>query len=343
MKQLMISLDKQIADPYSRVAERMIGYGEFHELHILIPDTEAKKEFSLSTDVWVEKTGGFKLFQFFRLFTRGSSLIRKYDIRFITTQDPFFTGFVGLLLRMRRRRKFKKKSEKRQVKLEVQLHGDFYGSDYYKKKAGLKAFFQYWLGRLVVLRCADKIRVVSRRIKNSLIEMGIPKSKIRVRPIAVTLKNFTPVLGRSTLKSRYNFDKVFLWVGRMEPVKNLFFLIDIFEQVVEEKPTWGLVLLGNGSEEKELQKKVKELELEFNIRFEPWAHDPTDYFKSADCFLFPSHNEGYGLVIKEAISADLPVIMNDVGIAQYEVKASDKVKILPVNDEEKWIQALLSI
>ena len=209
MKQLMISLDKQIADSNSRVAHRMISYGTEHDLYILIPDFEAKKIFELSSRVRVETTGGSKLQQFYRLITRGQDIINRYGLNFITTQDPFFTGLVGLALRTRRRSQFRTKKEKRQVKLEVQIHGDFYGSDFYKRRAGIKAKVQYYIGKWIVLRYADKIRVVSRRIKNNLVEMGLAKSKVRVRRIPTFLNYAESVGGMSTLKERNSFDKVF--------------------------------------------------------------------------------------------------------------------------------------
>ena len=45
----------------------------------------------------------------------------------------------------------------------------------------------------------------------------------------------------------------------------------------------------------------------------------------------------------EAHAAGCPVIMNDVGVANYELKPSEKIKISPVNDKEAWIKAIKSV
>jgi glycosyltransferase involved in cell wall biosynthesis len=333
MKQLMISLDKQIAQEGSRVADRMEFYGEQDELFILVPDYQSKAEFRLGDRVRVELVGGnSKFIQGWRVFKRGSALIKKYDINFVTTQDPFFTGLVGVLL----------KFFNRGIKLEIQLHGDFYSSDYYKDNH----FFRYLLSRIII-KSADKIRVASHRNKETLVEkFKIDKRRVRIKPVTVNYDGFRNYkISENVLRKRYPgvHGKIFLWLGRMEPVKNLSFLIDVFKDVVEERPDWILVLAGEGSLKSELVEKVRNLNLEKNICFESWTQDPTPYYKSADCILLPSLSEGYSLVAMEAHAAGTPVIMTDVGVANYELKPGPKVTIVPVGDKDKFVQAILKI
>ena len=162
MRQLMISLDKQIAQEGSRVANRMELYGKQDELFILIPDRLSKAEFMLGDKVHVEVVGGSnKLIQGYRVFRRGRELIKKHNIIFVTTQDPFFTGLIGVFLKFFRRR----------IKLEIQLHGDFFGSDYYRDNH----LIRYFLCRINI-KIADKVRVASRRSKESLIKKLIMRT-----------------------------------------------------------------------------------------------------------------------------------------------------------------------
>jgi glycosyltransferase involved in cell wall biosynthesis len=117
-------------------------------------------------------------------------------------------------------------------------------------------------------------------------------------------------------------------------------LVDVFEGVVKQK-NHLLLIVGDGVE---LQKlKAKSNKLQANVKFETWTNDPISYLKTADCLLFPSRSEGYGLVAMEASAVGTPIIMNSVGVANYELKPSEKVKILPINDKEKWIKAILEI
>src|SRR3989338_9807896 len=134
MRTLMISLDKQILDPQSRVAGRMKEYGMQDELYILIPHHE-RKEVELSSTVHVVATGGNKIVQLARLAKMGKAVMREKNIEAITTQDPFFTGWIGLWLK-----------KQRGIPLEVQLHGDFYSTDYYRKSG-----FMNWIDRKSVV------------------------------------------------------------------------------------------------------------------------------------------------------------------------------------------------
>lgn len=340
----MISLDKNILDKNSAAAKRMVAYGAQSDLFIIVPHTQ-KQIIELSEKVKGFATGGNKIQQFFRLKKIGKEILQKNKISaqggpvsgwdLITTQDPFFTGLVGVCLR-----------QKTGVKLEVQLHGDFFSSDYYKK-SGCKNWLQYYIAKFLVIKKADKLRVVGERIKKSLLNLGIEENKIEVRPIAINEElisakggNYQPKIN---LHAKYpNYEKIFLSIGRLDSVKNIIFLIDVFAQVVKEKPNYLLLIVGDGVEKNKLQEQVNNFGLENNIKFENWTQDSISYIKTADCVLFPSLSEGYGLVAMEATAAGTRLIMNDVGVANFELKPSKKVKIVPL-DKEVWIKEILTI
>ncbi len=338
MRQLMISLDRKIIEE-SRVAQRMKEYGNKDKIFILIPGPTKKMNTSISENVKVEMISGSKFVQFFSLIWKGLQYVSSNDVTFITTQDPFFTGLVGLLIR------FFSSVLLKDITLEVQLHGDFYSNSYYKKS------IRYFLGKFVIKR-ADKIRVASKRARVSLenrTDLKIGKGKVRIKPVFIDERSFVDYGGeKNYLRKRYhtiNTGKIFLWVGRMEPVKNLEFLLNIFVKAVKQwgHSDWLLVLVGEGSQRKELEDIVdKSGLLNTNIQFESWTEEPVKYYKSADCLVFPSLSEGYGQVPMEAYYSGCPVIMSDVGVANYELKPSDRVKILPF-DERAWIEAMSKI
>lgn len=331
MRQLMISLDKKILDPRSDAAKRMINYGVDHSLHIIIPDAQ-RQALVLSPAVTAESSGGDnKLAQLWRLYLAGKSWLKASPAEMITTQEPFFLGLAGYWL-----------SRELRVPLEVQLHGDFYGSDYYLR-SGLMNLVRWYLGKFV-LRRANRVRAAGWRIKKSLSTLGIEENKIIVRPVKIdaeAIKNYQPKF--DPYRQFLTAEKIFLALGRLEPIKNISWLVDVFAEAVKNKPNYFLIIVGAGLEHSKLQAKIANLKLEPNVKIEPWTDDPWSYLKSADCLLFPSLSEGYGLVAMEANAAGCPVIMNDVGVANYELKASEKVKILPINDREKWVEAILKI
>ena len=327
----MISLDKKILDPTSAVAKRMVGYGQENELFILIPHSR-QQEIVLSPTVRVYSTGGNKIQQYFRLKKMGLKLIQENKIRFITVQDPSFSGNVGLWLK-----------KKTMATLEIQLHGDFYGSDFYKRN--LKDLIAYFLFGKRNIRRADKVRVVGERINKSLSGLGVEKQKVYVKPIPIFEGDRLVTRQQRDIKLDFSgFEKYFLFAGRLEDVKGIGWLIEIFDLIVNEYGRkFFLFVLGEGSQRAALEKIVNEKKLDGYLRFKGWTDTTQQYYKSVDCVLYPSQSEGYGLVPLEAVAAGTKVIMTDVGGANYELKPSDRVQIVPVGDKEAFIMAMLKI
>ncbi len=309
----MISLDKNILLQDSLVTRRMIGYGKEKELFIIIPSRD-RRTFDISETVHVQSTGGNRVVQFFRLLLIGRRLIKEKKIDEITAQDPLYVGLAGVCLK-----------KMCGIKLEVQMHGDFLGG-YYGKR---------WVVKMS-LHNADTIRVVGERIRQSILPLGIAPEKIIVRPVnnTVEIVTSTPVDVHQAYPA---YEKIFLVLGRLESVKNVLWLINVFKDAVGDKK-YLLLIVGKGSQQAAVQQQVGE-----SVVLEQWTDHPYEYIKSADCVLFSSLSEGYGLVPMEAHALGTPVIMNDVGVAHFELRPSDKVKIIPVSDREAWVQAIRSV
>ncbi|MFH1286456.1 MAG: glycosyltransferase [Candidatus Magasanikbacteria bacterium] len=327
MNILMISLDRGVAQKGSSVLNRIIKEYKEDTLHILVPHSEDFQN-TPHERVHVLGFGGNKMKQFFSILKSGRKIVQSNHIDLITVQDPFFIGFIGLLLR-----------KKRNIPVEVQVHGDFFGSEYYRR-GSLWNRLRYLLGKMVIKK-AEKIRVVSQRIAESIRTMEIKKEKISIRPIKVDTHVIQAHEPKINLHSKYSgFEKIFLVLGRLEKEKNISWLIDVFSEVLGYEKNYLLLIVGRGSEKGALQAQVKRLGLQEFILFEGWTDDPYSYLKTADCLLFPSLAEGYGMVVIEALSAGCPVIMSDVGVAGHEVQSSASVTIVSVGDTEAFLEAI---
>ena len=328
MPQLMISLDKKILDPQSAVARRMIQYGEKDSLHIIIPCSE-KKEVQLSPQVRAVGSGAAsKWRQWGRLYAMGEEYLKKNKVDIISAQDPFFIGLTAVWLG----RQF-------HCPTEIQVHGDFYSSEYYRRSGGLN-WMRFQIGKYV-LRRANRVRVVGQRVKRSLIEkLGIAESKIILRPVS----GRPPADAQFDLHQRYfQFNKIFVVIGRLDPVKNIPWLLGVFKLVTNQMPGCGLIIVGNGPQKLLLQKLAQNLRLDQQTIFTGWTDEVWSYMKTADAVLFPSLSEGYGLVPMEAVQAGAKVIMTDVGVANYELKPSDQVRIVPVGDKDAFIKEMFAV
>ena len=103
-----------------------------------------------------------------------------------------------------------------------------------------------------------------------------------------------------------NFEKVFVSSGQLIERKNYISLVKEWKKFPEN---YGLFLIGDGNQKREIEKLIKEENLK-NVVLTGFLQREKmfDYFKAADCFLFPSKQDIYGHVINEAFSQGVPVI-----------------------------------
>ncbi|MDP1845632.1 MAG: glycosyltransferase family 4 protein [Candidatus Moranbacteria bacterium] len=180
----------------------------------------------------------------------------------------------------------------------------------WKTRPGNKAtnFFGYYSQRFsfwLIKKKADKIISVSDFSKNQLVKAGFPESKINVSSNGIDIEYF-----ESIKKIETAYDGVFL--GRLNRSKGIFDLIRIWKKVCDELPQARLAIIGGGREEtkKILLKKIRNYNLEKNIDLLGFLEDKKAHqiLKSGKVFLFPSHEEGWGIAIAEAMACGLPVV-----------------------------------
>jgi len=246
---------------------------------------------------------------------------KKIKATTITTQDPFESGWTGLKLK-----KIKK------IPLEVQIHTDIF-SPYF---SGFQNKVRKFLARTVLAK-ADKIRVVSNRIRDSLVERWPAlATKIEVRPILVDIDKIKNATVKVNLHDKYRqFSKIILMASRLTKEKNIDLAIEAMPMILTKMPKVGLIIVGSGPEEEILKSKADKLK--DNIIFEPWSDDLPSYYKTADLFLNTSLFEGYGMTLVEAKAVGCPIVSTDVGVAK-EIGA----KIIPHFDPKLVAQEIIA-
>lgn len=134
---------------------------------------------------------------------------------------------------------------------------------------------------------------------------------------------------------------VFANVGRLHPDKDQKTLISAFAKVAAKLPNAILVILGKGRLEQNLKQQVKELQLQDRVLFPGVVPHAVNYFKAFDSFVLSSDYEPFGMVLLEAIIAEVPVIATDAGGAREIIK--DKRWLFKVADVNKLTELMLAI
>ncbi len=129
-------------------------------------------------------------------------------------------------------------------------------------------------------------------------------------------------------------------VGRFFEPKNHTFLVEVFSEINKKNENAHLVLVGDGVLRKEIEEKIRTLNLENKVSFLGNRLDIADLLSAFDVFLFPSLWEGLPLTLIEAQSAELPCFVSDT--ITKDIHCSNLMTYLPLDiGAEKWADCIL--
>jgi len=331
MKIVSISLDKELfSNTHPEVIQRHLDYSHYFDTYSIIvftlkgflPKSAPPKLQVIPTNCLL-RLGYYPktLWLFLKLY-------KKNSIDLITTQDPFLTGFIGLIIKI-----FFK------IPWCCQIHFNI-ESPFWKKEKLLHRLF--YVCCPFILKQADVIRVINKETKKILIHKGIPESKIVIAPVPLDLSFFKkpPVE-----QSPFNFDSQFkhiLFVGRLSYEKNVILLLKVFSDILKRFNTVTLHIIGKGPLESKVKKYVYENNLENNVIF--YGHLNQKHLKQLyfQChfLILPSLYESFGRVIVEAAMAKKPTLTFENGNILTGTK--DHGLLLPLKQaEEELREAIL--
>ena len=227
---------------------------------------------------------------------------RGYQI--VTTQDPFITGILGLF--------YKKKFG---IKLHVQNHSNFIDNYNWIKENRFINNTLNFIAKKVVLPNADRLRVVNTFEKQVYInKLNISEKIIDVAPIAVNQifsKNISEKeISKFNKKYQIKSNTVKIgWAGRFVKLKRLDYLFELVSSIKKDLDL-QLILAGDF---KNSEFDLEYLENKYSVKpiytgqLQP--NELVKFYHTLDVFVLTSEYEGYGLVLKEALNTDCPVLV----------------------------------
>ena len=127
-------------------------------------------------------------------------------------------------------------------------------------------------------------------------------------------------------------DRRVLWIGRLEPQKDLALALAVMRHLRDAQ----LTVIGDGAQ--------RGLLAGTNVRHIPAVADVTPYLAEADALLITSRYEGGPAVAIEALAMGVPVVSTDCSFLLHEVLTIPQAgRIVPSRDPQQLAQALRGV
>ena len=138
-----------------------------------------------------------------------------------------------------------------------------------------------------------------------------------------------------------------LYVGKIEPRRNVYFLVDLFISLEKEYPETELIIVGDG-EKKYVQNFLDEISPYIKagkIRYFKRAtqKELVSVYKNSNLFIFTSNYEIFGMVLLEAMYFGLPVISSMNGGASVLIQEDKNGYIMQGFQIELWKERIVEI
>jgi glycosyltransferase involved in cell wall biosynthesis len=193
-------------------------------------------------------------------------------------------------------------------------------------------------------RRAARIIAVSENTRADVMRLyGVPGERVQVVPHGVDARFFPrPASEVAEFKRAHSLpDHFILFVGTLEPRKNLVKLIEAFSNLQSRISNLKLILAGGkGWYYDQIFAAVERLDMQDEVI---WAgYVPTDdlplWYNSADVFAFPSRYEGFGMPLLEAMACGTPVVTSNA--SSLPEVAGDAALLVPPDDVGALADAL---
>ncbi|MBD2654651.1 glycosyltransferase family 4 protein [Synechocystis sp. FACHB-383] len=156
----------------------------------------------------------------------------------------------------------------------------------------------------------DKVIVFSRLQRNLLLKLGVPRQRLAIIPNGVAVERYCP--GENDLKKQYQAERLFIYLGRIAPEKNVEALLKGWK-FSDMGPHCKLLMVGDGILKSTLQTHYGP---EMGVHWLGFVADELtriQLLRAADAFILPSLVEGLSLSLLEAMACGTACLATDAG------------------------------
>jgi glycosyltransferase involved in cell wall biosynthesis len=176
----------------------------------------------------------------------------------------------------------------------------------------------------IIRRWFEKIFVINEHTRLRLIELGFQPARVHLTRCVVDVP--------SDVASRPLADKdlSIVFCGRLVKQKGVFDFLKVCERLQREDPKFSAVMIGSGPEQPAIEREIRARNLRVRLTGFVSEHEKANLVASARLFVFPSYEEGWGIVISEAFALGTPVLA--YGLDIYREIFGSLVQVSPLGD-----------
>lgn len=178
-----------------------------------------------------------------------------------------------------------------------------------------------------------------------------PAEKIKVIPLGFDLAPFheKALTQRTNTRTEYKLEDdtvAIAIVGRLAPIKNHGFFLDVIEEVfAQSNQKLKVFIVGDGPEKAMISERVVEINSKsiHEIVMTSWIKDIGTFNAGMDVICLTSDNEGTPVSLIEAQAGGIPIISTDVGGVKDVVMEGETGFVIPPGDKKTYVQKLLEL
>lgn len=166
--------------------------------------------------------------------------------------------------------------------------------------------------------------------------------------VGVSLKQFSvkSLDEKRKLRIKFGFshnDFILVCVAEINKNKNQKFLIKAIQKLNMEGIQVKLLLVGDGTDKKQLEEYVKDKNLDKSVQFLGYVNNVNEILNLSDVLVSASHREGLPVNIIEAMASGLPVVCTDVRGQRELIENGINGYIYSIDDEVEFCNAVSKI
>jgi len=166
-------------------------------------------------------------------------------------------------------------------------------------------------------RGTDRVVCVSNRIREVLVQDGLPPASLRVAHSGIDLARLDDAPpGAARIRAEIGIPADAPVIGNVAALaghKGQRTLVEAAPRVLEAVPEAWILIAGDGALREELERRAEELGVSARVRFLGFRADVPSLLGAFTVFCFPSLLEGLGTSVLDAMAARLPIVASRAG------------------------------